>query len=363
MYKLKETIENVRGFTKYEGGLLYAVKNKLFLYNTDEEYIISENFKEYCDSDGIFVEGDRILIRDTWGQAFLGKVGEWQFTQLPYDAINPIIVNNEIIILKPKEMCKEGEYYNLLALYDINSKKISKHFFDGTTEWIDGYLYTKSLRDVKLSRIDIETGKAIWEIDISKYRFVDAMGDEVGGELVNFITVYNNQLWLLIAKNRILILDNETGEVIYDIKDFVEDIITPNRYIGLSSYAIWCKKWQVDKENKKLHLLYRHFYIQMDLETREVKLLKSYLDMDREDRWDFHDAKLVGGKLYFIGNNGTLMFAGQLGVFDIKKREVVWEGYDIKQTTKFWMCKMEVIDDLLIGYDSGDTLYIFEKEK
>ena len=363
MYRLKEKIEKAREFITYRGGLIYTVYNKLFIYNTGEEILISENFKDYCASNGIRVTGDRVIISDTWGNGFIAKVGEWQFKDLPYLVHNTEIVKNKIVISMPEEF-KDGSepvFSSWSGLYDLETGKLSKHFFSGVVEWIDGCLYTKTTKDVKVTRIDIDTGKEMWQVDISRYKYIDIYGKEAKGELVNYIMVYNNQLWLLIAKRRILILDNDTGEVIYYIKDFVGDLVKPNMYIGFKNYFIYPKRWQVDRRNKKLHLLYSYFYFQIDIETKEIVLLKSYLDS--EDKWYFKYGYLKDGKMYFHGNIGYKMFAGRLGVFDVKTREVIWEGYDIEHTSKFWVGKIEVTDNLLISRASGETLYIFEKEK
>lgn len=219
--------------------------------------------------------------------------------------------------------------------------------------------------DKDISQIEKQTGNRLWQFtNLSNYNWTqksiyeNEAEVEKQAEVIKFLGVYKNELWLVLNSGALLALNIETGKesryinegkMIVGESDF-EDF---KGYFGYNTV--------LDEENGLIFNLNRHFYLEYNLNSKN-----SYFDSySFKESSQKHDLNLN----YVGGFEGDFIYSyegsdnNRFAIFSRDKKEIIWSG-EIEEVKG----KFPAIRDLQYGagkiyvLDNDNTLHIFERD-
>ena len=220
-----------------------------------------------------------------------------------------------------------------------------------------------------------KTGDALWQYDVpSEFDWVNELyinkPEHHKADVRRLIGVYEGILWVTLNNGRLLGLNIENGNLVYNIHEVNQhgnNLLHPN--LG----PFWGNYLQLDTEKGVLFGLRQHYYYEIDLKSPiesyflydiSESCKKSQIEADVAGyEWSWH-----GNEIYFGYNRfGTHVYnnsgGNNLGIFDRQKREVVWatriEG-DNGQVRN--LSKIEYATGKVYALDQSQTLHIFERK-
>lgn len=205
----------------------------------------------------------------------------------------------------------------------------------------------------------------LWQYDLStKYNwqqkadYIDDPDVEKQAEVIKFLGVYKNELWLVLNNGALLALDIETGTESRYIKEG-KMIVGESDYEDFKGYFGY--DTVIDEENGLIFNLSRHFYIEYNLKS-ENTYFDSYSFKESSQKHKLN-LNYVGGfdEEYIYSYEGS--DNNRFAIFSREKKEIIWSS-EIEEVKG----KFPAIRDLQYGagkiyvLDHDNTLHIFERE-
>lgn len=342
----KYNINNVKAFTIKGNALFFNNEFEVFA----DDILILKSSKSLQE---IKYDYPFIYISDIYGNSFLIDK-EVKFLEETF--IDKIISDSCILVSKDdKTALYNIKKQTLDYLLDFNVFKfllLGNHLF----------FFKKNTYEIKV--FSLIQKEYIWEYPLlSKYNYfkeADYQGEppvEVQAEVIKFLGVYKNELWLVLNSG-LLALNIETGTETRYIKEgkmavgepFFEDF---KGYFGYDTF--------LDEEKGIIFSLNLHFYIEYDLNSNKNHF-DSYSFKDSSEKNGLH-LNQIGGydaeNIYAYEGSKNNRFA----IFSREKKEIIWSE-EIPETQD----KFPAIRDLQYGagkiyvLDHYNTLHIFEEE-
>lgn len=353
MFIKKNILENIDKYRVIDNNLFTInfsneISNKgktAKLYNTPiDGFIVFNNKVYYNDWEGNYmILGEELELIDSGiGKAFY-------FSSEKYIG-NQYLKNSTIVD----------------ALIDNQSNLISIGCIDkfNNLNFSNEYIYIYIGNDKNLNSYLLSEKKNLWHYDLgTKYNYfkeADYQGEppvEVQAEVIKFLGVYKNELWLVLNSG-LLALNIETGTETRYIKEgkmavgepFFEDF---KGYFGYDTF--------LDEEKGIIFSLNLHFYIEYDLNSNKNHF-DSYSFKASSEKNGLH-LNQIGGydteNIYAYEGSDNNRFA----IFSREKKEIIWSEEIPESKDKF-----PAIRNLQYGagkiyvLDHYNTLHIFEQE-
>lgn len=248
------------------------------------------------------------------------------------------------------------------AFVDILDQSLNQlASFEGKTGSVLVYnekyiVFQKYLRRHQIECINIEDKIKQTIFDASPYHWVNNDKEEFSGLICQEQIIQDNCLLIHLAKYKIICLGLDSREILWSIDDFVNEP-EYKKYLAFEPSGRTPMKWHLTADGKKMCLLARHFYWELNLEERKVSLKKDFLDQEASERWNFTRTRLVAENIFFAGTKGFAPTSNTIGIFDLKSKAVVWEykiedGYFVESPQKY--------GDNLFVMDDKKRLHIFQ---
>lgn len=205
-----------------------------------------------------------------------------------------------------------------------------------------------------------------WQYDLStKYNwqqradYIDEPDVEKQAEVIKFLGVYKNELWLVLNSGALLALNIETGTESRYIKEG-KMIVGESDFENFKGYFGY--DTVLDEESGLIFNLSRHFYLEYNLNSANSYFDSySFKESSQEHKLNLN---YVGGfdeeYIYSYEGSDNNCFA----IFSRAKKEIIWSS-EIEEVKG----RFPAIRDLQYGagkiyvLDHDNTLHIFEKEQ
>lgn len=209
------------------------------------------------------------------------------------------------------------------------------------------------------------SSETFWQYDLStKYNwqqradYIDQSPLEKQAEVIKFLGVYKNELWLVLNSGALLALDIETGTESRYIKEG-KMIIGESDFEDFKGYFGY--DTVLDEESGLIFNLNRHFYLEYNINSFNTYFDSySFKESSQEHKLNLN---YVGGfdkeHIYSYEGSDNNRFA----IFSREKKEIIWSS-EIEEVKG----KFPAIRDLQYGagkiyvLDHDNTLHIFERE-
>jgi len=283
----------------------------------------------------------------------------------------PKYKNEEIIIGD----YKDGENRYLIARKTIDDSTIWKIDFTSTIFLICLQIYlvefTKDLQKLKIVCFNFSSGLPLWHYFIPSgvYDWVDGSGRTHQGEILKFIGVYDDILWIVLNSGRLLGLSKENGSFIYDLCHpnlYPFTWSETNKIEGVNIYNYYT---QLDEKQGKLFGLSNIWYWEINLksfqrsfEIIDISATLHENGIERADAPVDYGWSFEGDEIYF-GFTGRSLLKNNIGIFNRRSQKVTWSqkvGYEGEYHPI--LSKIEFESNRLYVLDGENTLHIFEKE-
>ncbi|MDY0985848.1 hypothetical protein SOM12_00325 [Flavobacterium sp. CFBP9031] len=222
-----------------------------------------------------------------------------------------------------------------------------------------------SLASNLISLNEIVNSRILWQYDLTtKYNwkqkadYIDEPPVEKQAEVIKFLGVYKNELWMILNSGALLALNTETGEESRYIKNG-KMILGESEFEDFKGYFGY--DTVLDEKDGLIFNLSRHFYAVFDINSKN----------DFFDSYSFKESS-IKHKLnlnYIGGHDADRIFAyegsdnNRFAVFDRAKKEIIWSGEIEDAKNKFPAIRsMKYGGDKIYVLDHNSTLHIFERE-
>jgi hypothetical protein len=358
MYKLIKKKQAIDYCSIYRDDLLYYSKKKLYL-NDDEIILINENILGgYIDFQGVI---NVIASERTYW--FLGSTNDLLFISSHLCGLLDIEIEN-LRLARTEKL--NYSFYNvkLNKVVDVFKAK-----FDGLyPSAIKHYsLFIHKFPHSVIQSLSLLTGEYEWETNLSGRKYL-INNEEQESKIIEILGVYENHLLLWLEGDRLISIDTNNGNILYEILPF-------EGLLDMNGFQLWdFRNLFLEKETGKIIMLNKLFYYEIDIKTQKVDMLKSFytgnayglgrLPNMPEIPTDITFQKSIYTKdfIYFMG--GYTFATNILGVFNRKTYNIDWqESINIGETDKFNNLKdIQYADDKIYVLDTDGVLRIFEKE-
>lgn len=327
--------------------------DNLILINNKE--LVSGNinyFKRFINSFLVEInEGDIVYIYDLNN-----------FSRIKVDKIGEFLTEKIILIGNwnqdyTKRVTKAIDFNDNIELWKSEKTFLKPFGFN------DDSFFSLSNNFICLNKV--ASSEAIWQYDLStKYNwqqradYIDELDVEKQAEVIKFLGVHKNELWLVLNSGALLALDIETGTESRYIKEG-KMIVGESDFEDFKGYFGY--DTVLDEENGLIFNLNRHFYLEYNLSSGN-NYFESYSFKESSQKHDLN-LNYVGGFegdfIYSYEGSDNNRFA----IFSRDKKEIIWSG-EIEEVKG----KFPAIRDLQYGagkiyvLDNDNTLHIFERD-
>ena len=168
--------------------------------------------------------------------------------------------------------------------------------------------------------------------------------------------VYQDVLWVWIDNSRLVSLNIQTGTVLSSHRIPDLDPVLSNRNFLFPYF---------DEKKGVIAFLEHHYYVEFDLLTQQVLLLKSFVTSNPDADWNFSINTFTDDYVYFTARRGPDRSSpSHLGVFNRKRLQVEWsQDLELWKTDPYCFLNQppQFAANKLYALDSKGTLHIFEK--
>ena len=276
------------------------------------------------------------------------------------------IKDNEMICFYDSQFIN-GFWERNLGLFDVSQMKIIKkidlnlkslYFFFTSLN----YYLCKNLKDRNLLYRINHDFSLIWQFSIADFpNYISGFGREEKADIQQIIGVYNNILWVLVGRFRLVGIDVETGKQMHYIEDipYALGLTKEERYhFDFGAYSVI----HLDEAQGILKAFAHRYYIEFDLNT-----LKGVVKKDFGEKWE--ESWRIKSSTYYQEYPTQLFFSGYyknihnpnaFGIFDTDKAEIVW--YDTtKEDLGSFYNPPQANDKILAILDDKHNLLIYDK--
>ncbi|MDZ7900772.1 MAG: hypothetical protein U5N85_22430 [Arcicella sp.] len=356
-YNLKNTFKRIRGikFYKsqvilgYDNGELFVDSNKI----SDDVDTVSSSLRIYLHY--LFFDKNDISCVYDFDTKIVIQTGDFR-------VYTESIVDNEFLGTYGG-LFINGKYSWHTGKYDFDKKKILMDFpllqdvpiicFLGVNDLI------VSPKQMTLSYYDLKKNGYLWQTDLSGRKYLDIWQEEKEVKIQRIIGIYENQLLVVFSNDELISLDTNTGEVLWETKDFIKINLPDRRSISQFRFVYW------HIENGKMYQLDGNVYYSIDLYSQKVEIL--WKDEKQENFITITHKTYTTEYIYFTGSYNQLLQPHLVGVFNRKLLKVEWV-HDINLSIDPKMGyppslnqPPQVSENKLYVLDTGGTLHIFEK--
>ena len=342
MYRLKNIVNDC-ALVKFIDNYLSYKKNNQLLFN---EFIISINPLDWY-YNKVY---NYLIIKNYDWNSFIYNVEDKSLTKKELNLIIPIHSDNYLIAtLDSKFVILNSENFEIISKIDTEEISFKYAYFE-----FEKLFLTK---ETMLLTYNIKRGNLLKQYNLSELGTYQYRSEgERSYEVQKFIGVVNNVLWVEISDWNLLALDIETGELIFrmDCRKFIPQ----NMSVGGGS-----ESYMFDEKNKRIVWLSYTALFHIDLQNKEIHVVKDFWNVDKPDQWHFKGMILKNDKIYFTGSKGSenLIFKKRVGIMDSNTGEIIWNEYlDLPESKG--LGTPQVSEDKLYVLATNGNLYIFEKE-
>lgn len=352
MYKREYLKENVKWYAIDSKGLcLYNDKKSVYRLDKNEE-IFNHNIElqEIICKEHFFIndfEGKGIYFDDSLKTHIVdGFINGFQ--------------GNFIVFFR-----LENEIRNTI-LFDIEEKNQYEIKFATRFDFISKQIYARKIfENNSIEAFKFPNGISLWQYsNFSKFNWMQKSiyegepEEEKQAEVIKFLGVYKNELWLVLNSGALLALNIETGIESRYIKEG-KMIIGESDFEDFKGYFGY--DTVIDEESGLIFNLNRHFYVEYNLNYDNTYFDSySFKESSQEHKLNLN---YVGGfdEAYIYSYEGS--DNNRFAIFSREKKEVIWSS-EIEEVKG----KFPAIRDLQYGaekiyvLDHDNTLHIFEKE-
>jgi len=353
----------VHSHTVSEDSLIYIKKNDsvVSLYN-------------YPSEAGLVLEG------------FSGSLNYFKHTNSIY--VNDLRNNKYIILnentIRPEEghlsLIDSGKHFlkrnteeNKLVLLDDATKELRSilNFPENAYQSIDHkglqFFITNKTINGKIESQRSQILKYDYNVDSFEYLFNaenyhwnNEDGNEEKGFICQIIGVYKSGLLVHLSKYHIVYIDIQTGEILWEIQDFISHPDN-KKYLSFGSSPVSSTpmEWLIDEENDRCILLSRHFCWHLDLTNKNCSLEKSFLNQDVVNQWNFQKTLLNKNRILFSGAKGFASQADTIGIYNIDSKSIDWE-YKLEEG--YFLDAPKSFNNLLVVADSNNYLHVLSED-
>ncbi|MFK7061454.1 PQQ-binding-like beta-propeller repeat protein [Flavobacterium oreochromis] len=357
-------------YKKYlvQGNQCFVISNNHFIYYFNNEIII----ENYNSSKKININNvNKLKLSSNYLIVSVDGKSKLLFDLKSFNRIN-LSIPNDIYIIGGQDFNNENLivskeislFENILGIYDLYNKTyyLKSDFYPEII--FNNHVFGGSYFRCIIS-YNLKNGEILWQTDISQIGkhipFPDE--EEKEGEVKNFVGVYNNELIVQLTGGKFIGLDLENGKVNWE-QNLVENNLT-NQVIDYNFGDPYNPF--LDEENGKIYILQGEVFIVLDLLTKKATYQWSSLNLPTEDYVFIRQSNICNNQIVFsafrkgnIGNDDTI------GVFDIKRNEIVWKHtFDFEKDNFIpnSNTNIQMSENRIGALDWKGDLYIFEREK
>jgi outer membrane protein assembly factor BamB len=212
-----------------------------------------------------------------------------------------------------------------------------------------------------LRSLSLFTGEYEWEVDLIGRKYLD-FSEEKTAEIRHIVGVWENLLVVTMTHNEIIVIDIETGTVLWETHDLLKKQLQKDSSGKWRGYLQNCYL-----ENGKLYELTSSIYYSIDLRTQKVEIL--WQDKRERDYVTVVHTTYTENYIYFTGSYNNRFQPHILGVFNRKTLQIDWiHDMDLSIDPKLgYVASLnqapQFSEDRLYVLDSGGTLHIFERDE
>lgn len=186
-------------------------------------------------------------------------------------------------------------------------------------------------------------GQINWQFDISNVPLYQEMNENKLNEIIQYLGIHNDTLWIQLNGERLLGLDIDTG----DQKHLLSNIA---RGVG-DNY--------LDEKTGVIKILAGHHYWEYDLNILEYR---KKIALDDEKKWFIRSCNYYPDdpNIYFCGHFDNWDFPNAYGIYDTRKDKITW--HHIGQTPEEKYYNPPQANEKIIGIlDDSGRLMVYEK--
>ena len=358
---LLKVLKNVFRFRLINHVVYYYAEKSTILqrYNIskfqENEMVLHSKIKD------IFVFKDKILVTSDTNKGYWLDGG--YFEEIENFKFDSVSENLELGVSK-----------DIKSYYPVDIEHTVFSILEEKTLWKGSFSNLRFENDLLFSNLNHgfilfnpKTGDVRWQYDVpSEFDWVSELyinqPEYHKAEIQRLIGIYQGILWLTLNNGRLLGLDAESGNLVYNIHQVNQhgnNLQRPN--LG----PFWGNYLQLDAEKGVLFGLRNHYYYEIDLKapdesyflydiSESCKTWKIEADVAGYE-WSWKRNEIYFGQNFSDGNN--------LGIFERSKHEIIWATRlqkDNGQARNF--NKIEYADGKMYALDQSQTLHIFERE-
>jgi len=325
MYRYKLKVENIRSFNAINNDIYFVKNNSIFGSSNDDSISVIE---ESC---------DRILI------LFSSLVFLSEYNRIIFSYPNEVLFNNPI-----SKIIDDKIYYYIktkpkrtYGIYELNKILIESNKISGNFTNIKNFIYDYDNQFVrKINFLD----EILWQFTLSSLGKLPYKNEN--DEVDKILGIAHDNLWFYTKAGRLIALDIDSGIIVKKFSPHSEDeTMLYEMCPGLG----WI---YFNSNDQNIYSMSSFFYQKINTKSllMEDRLnIKNHLKLQK---YSLRNALLQGKYFTFIAcesDGGKYRF---LGLFDIHKKQLVWE-HELFSTKD---------DNELIApeplYMSGNKLYV-----
>jgi hypothetical protein len=298
--------------------------------------------------------------------------------KIPFNSITGFQIRNNIVFFSTWEDNTyefnidsfESKELNYSQVFDIYSERFTifrskvkdalEIYYDNINLGLTIYFETSQIfatinhiifkSDSILYLFSVKEQKEIWKIDF-KDKF-----EGIG--LIKILSVYQNELILLLSDGIFIGLDIETGDLLWR-KDTVDENLTASEFTGFGNPNVT----DVFQFGSKIYIKGGSVITELDLETRKASYLFDFDDDQTLGRFSIQRAAMYEDKLFLAGELLDKEFVKhcQIKIYNITERKIEW-SHDMGFPPGRYIQTIQANEDKIFALDSRNTLHIFEKE-
>ena len=204
--------------------------------------------------------------------------------------------------------------------------------------------------------INKQDGKIKWQFNFAQYIVFDKAKSFRKTVNFDFLTSYENQLICVVNSDKILSIDINTSEILWEL--------TESKY---ENSEVKMDIFQIDffgVVDNIVYVLQRSIYLELDIIKKECIIKKDFRIDNADNNLRCLRCTFYKGKFYFLADFGESMNTNnKFGIFNIETKQVE-KIIEIKLPRGVFLRENPVVDDkYLYIKDSAHTIYIYERGK
>jgi len=345
MFKIKNTISNVKSFLFKDKNGIIIDKNSNLYYNKSliSQNVDSTNFN-FIDGRLIYTANENTFIDDK------------QIDAIGY--IKCEMGSNEIL-LSSNFTIDYPDFKMDYTFYDIHHRK--SVFLGNFKNLFTIFIHNNHLvfyDKIKISALQVlvNTSNTLWHFDLSQFgQWKNFEDQDRNYEVEQFVGVSGSCLYVLLSNFKLIALHIETGELLHQLNLGELFALEPRNWLSYSS------KMHLDEVNNRIIWLTSATLLHIDLTDFNAKLIKDFFNVPIENLWRFKCSNYQDQKLLFTAQYGREGGDPDIvGIMNPDTGDILWQ-YQIPNTQGLYEAP-QLTNNQLYVRSLDNNLYVFEKE-